>query len=88
MMRSQPTVKYNVRRSLAAVLIAIVFLTACSGSGSDSAASSSDDGPTLAGYEREPGPIVGSISLPAANRDTDAFVFQAEPSELPPMHLA
>lgn len=73
----------GARRSLAAVMVAIVFLTACSGSGSDSlAAGSGDDGPILAGYEREPEPTVGSISLPAANRDNDAFAFQADPDEL------
>lgn len=82
MMLSQPIAKYNVRRSMAAVLIAIVFFTACSGSGSDGAAGSGDEGLTLAGYEREPEPIVGSISLPAANRDNAAFAFQADPDEL------
>jgi len=70
----------HVLRSLAAVLIAVAFLTAC-GSGNDSA-SANDDGPVLAGYERVPEPTVGSIALPAANRNNDAFAFQAEPGEL------
>ncbi|MFT4988492.1 MAG: protein SCO1/2 [Acidimicrobiales bacterium] len=82
MMRSQPTARSKGRRNLAAVLIAIVFLTACSGSGSNSSASSGDGGPILAGYEREPEPTVGSISLPAANRDNNAFAFQADTGEL------
>jgi protein SCO1/2 len=38
--------------------------------------------PTLAGYEREPEPTVGSLSLPAVNRDNADFAFRAEPEGL------
>ena len=82
MMRPIPTVRTPLRRSLTAALAVVLLLAACSGSGSDDAASSSDDGSTLAGYERDPEPTVGTISLPAVNRDVEEFTFQAEPGEL------
>jgi len=78
--QAHSTPKWCIRRSLAAVLITVLFLTACSGSSDESA--SGDDGPVLAGYERDPEPTVAEITLPAANRDNDAFAFQAEPGEL------
>lgn len=81
MMRSNPTAPRALRRGFVIALAVAVFLTACSGS-SDDAATAIEDGPILAGYERAPEPTVGSISLPAANRDTDAFAFKADPGEL------
>ena len=59
---------------LAGLLLVALALVASACGGSESA--------TLAGYEREPEPTVGSITLPAANRDTDAFAFMADPGEL------
>lgn len=67
-----------LRRLLAVVAVVagtLVLLAACGGS--DAA-----EEVTLAGYERTPEPTVGSITLPAANRDTDAFAFKAEPGDL------
>ena len=58
---------------IAITLVAVVFVSAC---GSDS------EEVTLAGYERTPEPDVGSITLPAANLDTDEFTFKAEPDHL------
>ena len=37
---------------------------------------------TLAGYERDPEPSVGDITLPAVNRGNVDFAFRAEPGEL------
>ena len=82
MKSARPTATRNVRRNLATVLIAITFLAACSCSGTIGTATSNDEAPTLAGYEREPEPTVGSISLPAANRNNATFAFQADPGEL------
>ncbi len=81
MTNSQLRTNHSMRRTLVAVLIGALFLTAC-GAGSDDAAIAVDEGPILAGYERDPEPTVGSISLPPANRDGDAFAFQADPGEL------
>lgn len=57
---------------LAVLCAALLALSACSGT----------QEAALTGYEREPEPTVGLITLPAANRDTDAFAFQADPGEL------
>jgi len=43
---------------------------------------------TLAGYEREPDPTVGTYSLPAVNRGDANFVFQADPGELLMVYFA
>lgn len=59
-------------RSLCVVLVGVILLTACG----------TTEETTLAGYERDPDPTVGSITLPAANRPTDAFAFKAEPGKL------
>ena len=72
-------------RSLALVFAVALVLTACGGSGADGVsegAGTEAESPVLAGYEREPEPSVGLITLPAANRDTDAFAFKAEPGHL------
>lgn len=67
--------RFRTILTVAMVAIALVATAACGGS--DAA-----DEATLSGYEREPEPTVGSITLPAANRDTDAFAFMADPGEL------
>lgn len=60
------------RLRLVAVLVAAaIALAAC---GSSEA--------TLAGYEREPEPGVGHITLPAVNRDNQDFAIRADPGEL------
>lgn len=60
-----------LRRSLGIVIVGLVLLTACSA-----------EEVTLAGYERDPDPSVGAVTLPAANLPTDAFAFKAEPGKL------
>jgi len=70
------TPRTHLRRviSALAVLAAVVLSAACGGS--DAAEE------TLAGYEREPEPTVGSISLPAVNRGDVDFPFRADDDEL------
>ena len=65
--------KSHATRTLAIAAVVLVVLSACSGLGGEA---------TLAGYERSPEPSVADITLPAANRDTDAFAFQAPAGEL------
>ena len=72
--RSHPSPR-RLTRLLAPLLIALALLSARGGS--DAAEESA-----LAGYERTPEPTVGSITLPAANLDTDEFAFRAEPDHL------
>lgn len=38
--------------------------------------------PVLAGYERDPDPTVGQLSIPAVNRGGEDFYFRADPGEL------
>lgn len=59
-------------RPFSVVVVGLMLLTACGGA----------DDTTLAGYERDPDPSVGLVTLPAANRPTDAFAFKAEPGKL------
>lgn len=69
-------------RRLALVLLTVALVaTACGGS----------DGPgelVLAGYEREPDPVVGTLSLPAVNRGDADFTFRADPGELLMVYFA
>lgn len=78
MSRSQMPARH-LRHSLVIAFVMALFLTACGGSSADDAGA---EGPVLAGYERQPEPTVGHITLPAANRDTDEFAFKADPGGL------
>ncbi len=78
MTRSQLPHRSLATRTIAVLLVAIALLAACGGS--DEAEQAEEV--TLAGYERTPEPTVGSISLPAANLDTEEFAFRAEPGHL------
>lgn len=70
-------------RRLILMLAAFALLATACGGGSDEAAA-----PTLAGYEREPDPSVGALSLPAVNRDNVDFSFRADPGELLMVYFA
>ena len=67
-----------MRRLLIAVVSLAVLATACGG----------DPEPVLAGYEREPDPTVGEVSLPAVNRGGDDFFFRADPGEILMVYFA
>ena len=71
-----------IRRLILMLAACVLLATACGG-GSDEAAA-----PTLAGYEREPDPSVGALSLPAVNRDNVDFSFRADPGELLMVYFA
>jgi len=68
-----------MKRWLLVVLAGVLFMTACSGASDDALLA---DDSIFAGYEITPEPNVGDITLPAANRDTDAFAFKAQPGKL------
>ncbi len=68
------------RTHLAAIGLAIALILSACGSGSDSEAA--DQGPVLAGYEREPEPTVGEVTLPAVNRSGEDFAIKADPGEM------
>lgn len=70
-------------RRLILMLAAFALLATACGGGSDEAAA-----PVLAGYEREPDPSVGALSLPAVNRDNVDFSFRADPGELLMVYFA
>ena len=59
-----------IRRSLAATVAALLTVAACGG-----------DEPTLTGYERDPAPEVGDISMPNLTEGGD-FAFRADDGEL------
>jgi len=61
-----------------AFVAAMFLLGACGGSATEEASA----GPELSGYSIQPEPVVSSVTMPAANRDTDAFEFKAEPGKL------
>jgi len=82
MQRSSPLARSS-RVAITLLLTISLALAACSGSASDPVATTAADNPSgLAGYERDPEPTVGSISLPPANLDADEFAFVADPGEL------
>ena len=81
-MSRSPIASRPVLRSLVATFAVALLLTSCGGDSANQTADQQQDGPVLAGYERDPEPTVGTITLPAANRDTDAFAFMADPGEL------
>jgi len=62
-------------RSLCLLLFVALATVAC-GSGGES------DVITLAGYEREPDPTVGKVSLPLASNPDESFTMKAEPGKL------
>lgn len=68
-----------MRRLLIAVVSLALLATACGGG---------DPEPVLAGYEREPDPTVGEVSLPAVNRGGDDFFFRADPGEILMVYFA
>lgn len=72
-----------MRRLLVLLLTMTLALAACGSGADDSATETADDNPSgLAGYERDPEPAVGSITLPPANLDAEEFAFVADPGEL------
>jgi len=73
-------------RPLAVVVLVLIAASACGSSSSPQSATAAafeaqGDSPFV-GYERDPEPTVGSVALPAANRDTDSFAFKAEADKL------
>ncbi len=56
----------------ALALCAAILLTGCGGG----------DPRELAGYQREPAPMVGDLALPDLANDGEPFAFRAEPGEL------
>ena len=74
-------------RNWAGLALATLLLTACGGDDD----SNVDNGATpievdadreLAGYRRDPAPVVGALSLPDLTADEAEFAFQAEPGHL------
>lgn len=60
-----------IRRSMAAAIVAVFTIAACGG-----------DEPTLTGYERDPAPEVGDISMPNLTEGEGDFAFRADEGEL------
>lgn len=75
----------SVRSKVATALVAGLVLAACGGDASDR----SDDGVIevdgdreLAGYRRDPAPVVGDLTLPDVGAGDEEFAIRAEPGEI------
>lgn len=60
-------------RAVVGRLAVVLVLTACGGGGGDG---------ELAGYRREPAPVVGDLTLPDLTADGEEFAFRADPGEI------
>ncbi|MFP5489763.1 MAG: SCO family protein, partial [Acidimicrobiia bacterium] len=68
---------------MAVVLVVGLLLAACGGDDDgDGTAIDVDGDRELAGYRRDPAPVVGDLSLPDVAADGEEFALRAEPGEI------
>jgi protein SCO1/2 len=70
----------SARRTAACVLAAAVALAACGGGDDTDAGIGADR--ELAGYRRDPAPVVGDLTLPDLTADGAEFALRADPGEI------